>query len=65
MGCLRGAADPGKQLHQSLCRILKEIQRGDPGVGTEKPTRIKEGCPLPAGLPAAAAAPVAIATTLR
>lgn len=32
-----------KQLHQSLCRILKEMQCGDPGVGTGKPERLKHG----------------------
>jgi len=32
-----------KQLHQSLCRILKEMQRGDPGVGTGKPERLRHG----------------------
>jgi toxin YoeB len=24
-------------LHRNLCRILKELQRGDPSVGTGKP----------------------------
>jgi toxin YoeB len=28
-------------LHRNLCRILKELQRGDPSVGTGKPEALK------------------------
>jgi toxin YoeB len=30
-----------KILHKSLCRILKEMQRGDPAVGIGKPEALK------------------------
>ena len=30
-----------KSLHRNLCRILKELQRGDPNVGTGKPEALK------------------------
>jgi len=30
-----------KSLHRNLCRILKELQRGDPSVGTGKPEALK------------------------
>ena len=30
-----------KSLHRNLCRILKELQRGDPSVGTDKPEALK------------------------
>lgn len=30
-----------KKLHSSLCRILKEMLRGDPGSGTGKPEPLK------------------------
>ncbi len=32
-----------KQLHRNLCRILKEMQRGDPTTGTGKPEALKHG----------------------
>lgn len=32
-----------KLLHRNLCRILKELQRGDPSVGTDKPEALKHG----------------------
>lgn len=32
-----------KQLHRNLCRILKEMQRGDPATGTGKPEALKHG----------------------
>lgn len=32
-----------KLLHRNLCRILKELQRGDPSVGTGKPEALKHG----------------------
>ncbi len=30
-----------KKLHKALCRLLKEIQREDPGTGTGKPEQLK------------------------
>ncbi|MEA3411079.1 MAG: Txe/YoeB family addiction module toxin [Pseudomonadota bacterium] len=30
-----------KKLHKSLCSILKEMLRGDPGIGTGKPEPLK------------------------
>jgi len=30
-------------LHKALCRIIKEMQRGDPAVGTGKPEALKHG----------------------
>jgi len=38
---LRKARD--KKLHRNLCRMLKEIQRGDPAPGTGKPEPLKHG----------------------
>lgn len=32
-----------KQLHRNLCRIIKEIQRGDPATGTGNPEALKHG----------------------
>lgn len=32
-----------KQLHKNLCRLIKEIQRGDPSVGSGKPEPLKHG----------------------
>lgn len=29
------------RIHRTLCRILKEMQRGDPGTGTGKPEPLK------------------------
>lgn len=33
----------GKQLHRNLCRLIKEMQRGDPAVGTGKPEALRHG----------------------
>jgi toxin YoeB len=30
-------------LHKNLCRILKEMQRGDPATGSGKPEALKHG----------------------
>jgi len=30
-----------KKLHQALCRLLKEMLRGDPSTGTGKPEKLK------------------------
>ncbi len=30
-----------KKLHQALCRLLKEMLRGDPSAGTGKPEKLK------------------------
>jgi toxin YoeB len=30
-------------MHRNLCRILKEMQRGDPATGTGKPEALKHG----------------------
>ena len=32
-----------KQMHRNLCRILKEMQRGDPATGIGKPEALKHG----------------------
>jgi toxin YoeB len=32
-----------KVLHKTLCRLLKEMQRGDPATGTGKPEALKHG----------------------
>ncbi len=32
-----------KKLHQSLCRVLKELLRRDPTQGTGKPEKLKHG----------------------
>jgi toxin YoeB len=32
-----------KQLHRNLCRLIQEMQRGDPAVGTGKPEPLKHG----------------------
>ncbi len=32
-----------KVLHKTLCRLLKEMQRGDPSIGTGKPEALKHG----------------------
>ncbi len=32
-----------KALHQTLCRILKEMQRGNPADGTGKPEALRHG----------------------
>jgi toxin YoeB len=32
-----------KALHKVLCRMLKEMQRGDPATGTGKPEALKHG----------------------
>jgi len=32
-----------KALHKTLCRLLKEMQRGDPATGTGKPEPLKHG----------------------
>ena len=35
--------DRDKALHKTLCRLLKEMQRGDPAAGTGKPEPLKHG----------------------
>jgi len=35
--------DRDKALHRVLCRLLKEMQRGDPSTGTGKPEPLKHG----------------------
>jgi toxin YoeB len=35
--------DLDKQLHRTLCRILKEMQRSDPARGLGKPEPLKHG----------------------
>lgn len=30
-----------KQLHRNLCRLISEMQRGDPALGTGKPEALK------------------------
>jgi toxin YoeB len=32
-----------KQLHRNLCRLIQEMQRGDPAVGAGKPEPLKHG----------------------
>lgn len=32
-----------QSLHRNLCRILKELQRGDPMIGTGKPEALRHG----------------------
>ena len=32
-----------KQLHKNLCRLIKEMRRGDPWAGTGKPEPLKHG----------------------
>lgn len=32
-----------RQLHRNLCRLIKELQRGDPSVGTGRPEALKHG----------------------
>jgi toxin YoeB len=32
-----------KRLHQNLCRLLKEMQRGDPATGSGSPEALKHG----------------------
>ncbi len=32
-----------QSLHRNLCRILKELQRGDPRIGTGKPEALRHG----------------------
>jgi len=32
-----------KQLHRNLCRLIQEMQRGDPAVGTGKPEPLRHG----------------------
>ena len=32
-----------KHLHRNLCRLIREMQRGDPAVGTGKPEALKHG----------------------